>query len=589
MKKIIFLAALAFFLIIIAIMPLFVGIAFKHQYFDFISAISQNNKIKITVLAYKRGWFHSTATIQITPVFSNSSTIAERAPILSPEEILTLTTVRLDQSISHGPIVMDKIHGHPTFAMAGIENIVHSKDIEQVLNKNSKTNGLLLMHSIFNFSGDVFNHLVIPPLEYTDQQLGALKWQGLTLDLFFHMNHQKKINKVSTGLIIGALTAKSEIFKFNFNMQPITAQSRTERQSLGLWTGESDATMPSLIINDGFTLDTLICKTKATLAANNLYRFSSELSLNKLLLPNESIQSISALNFKIDFNGLNANEILNAIQKINALENSGTPRDELEKQYLQTLVHVITPSTSINITGTSDTSLGKFDMKASVYWPASVPAPTTPDDVYANTSAKIDIRMAMPLAQELVKIAANNLAETSARNVSVPATTSPTIAVTTHPADAAKNAFSQKIADLLRAGKISLPVSLQIMGWWDQQIPADIFASNIKQFGLAPDAENNLVQTYIQLKKSAPVASATSQTGSVSMPPTQQQKDQMQQLLAGNILQTIDQWLTKGYLTQDGNDYVIEITREAGVIKLNGKDLPPDLPVPVLGAVPSAP
>ena len=601
MKKIIFFAALVIFLIIVGIVPLLVGISFKHQYLDFIAATNQQNQsqLKIDVINYQRGWFHSTATIRITPVIA-SPRLADRVPTLSPEQFAAIATMTLNQTISHGPVVMDNINNHPVIAMAAIENTLHSPDLEKLINNGVKPNGLLTMHSVFNFGGECENRIILPGFQYTAPGMGNVNWQGLTLDVWFHISHHNLIDQVKTKMKVGALSAKSEIegWRMVFNLQPVTGRSDTVRQAIGLWTGNSELNIPQAALTDTdktiFDLNNLTFKSGANLSGQNIYNFVSTLTLNKLIVPSLPIPTISAFNFKINFNNLNAKAIVNMANTVSTISKSNLTEDEREKQYLQANVQVITPATNIQVITASDTALGKFNINARVFWPASVPAPQTLEEVYTHTNAKIDIRMSIPLAKELVTISANNIAERSARQVAVSAPNSPPASAEVMPADqAAKNAFSQSVASFLRAGDISLPVSLQILGWWDQQLPPEVFAANIKTLGIKGSVQDEIIRIYTQLKQ-APASAVQAAQPPTANEPNPQMKDQMQQLLAGNIMATIDQWLAQGYLSQDGNDYLISITREDGVIKVNGKDLPPDItnmsvPAPTAPPIPSTP
>ncbi len=577
--------------------PWLVGMSFKRQYFDFIAAINQKNQVKVVILNYKQGWLSSTASIQITPIISDSSSMLKRTPMLDPTQLAAMTTVTLDQTISHGPIVMDKINNHPTLAMGAVESILHSPEIERLLYSNVKIQGLLTMQSLFDFNKEGFNLITLPAFQYTAQGMGSVSWQGLTANVVFHLTSHSEVDKIDTNLKFGAVSIKGDpsMWQGDFSLQPITIRSATTKQALGLWIGSSEVNVPGAVLNEAsapvFNLNNLLFKNKATLSQTNQYQFSNTVNLTQLTVPSWSINSISGLTININFAGLNANELVNLVRFVNSMPNN-ISSDEFENQSLQALVRVITPSTNINVIALADTSLGKLNMKGLLFWPASVPAPKTPDDLFANTNAKVDIRMSIPLAKKIIDIAASNMAERSARPIAVTTPpTAPTLTteINSPTSDAAKTAFSQKVADLLRSGKISLSVSLQILGWWDQQLPVDVFAGNLKRFGLAADTENDLIQTYTQLKQSGPVpvSPLPAQVVAASPQAQQQMQAQMQQMLVGNISQTIDQWLTQGYITQDGNDYVIAITREAGVIKVNGKDLPADMPGATLGAVPA--
>src|ERR1700733_12314777 len=93
---------LTILLIILLSAPCVVGLIFKYKYFQFIDLINKENRVKIEVLQYEEGWWHSYAKVRITFVDSDITNFSQ-ANLSEP------VSFALNEKINHGPIVYDHI------------------------------------------------------------------------------------------------------------------------------------------------------------------------------------------------------------------------------------------------------------------------------------------------------------------------------------------------------------------------------------------------------------------------------------------------------------------------------------------------
>src|SRR5262249_40116401 len=112
MKKIL----LIFFLLIIicGLLPWAIGYYFKLNYLQLIANVNNSRKVKIKLTEYHLGWLRSHAVLHIEFYNPTSNISFNNLPF----NLTDLTTITLEQNISHGPIIYGKATGTLKVAIA---------------------------------------------------------------------------------------------------------------------------------------------------------------------------------------------------------------------------------------------------------------------------------------------------------------------------------------------------------------------------------------------------------------------------------------------------------------------------------------
>lgn len=576
MRKIaIFIIALVIF-ISVGLVPWIDGTIFKKNYLNMVEAINHYHHVKIEVLNYQQGWFTSSAKIRVTPL---SGSAQQPSPFVS---------FIIINSISHGPLVTDKAKNSLTFAYASIQSLVHFPVEFAAFNKGPLNP--IEINTIFSFNHEWLNQFTIPSLALTLPGSGKLMWQGLSGNVDFHVVN-KQITQSHIDMQVGALSLdgnNENSVVSTANIQAFSYQSEAWRQADGLWKGNTTLSLPGVkvIRPDGSNIEASQFKLISSVDGQSAaaYQFNLQIGMQKLHVPNDIIADVSDFNLSLIVNNVNmqvARELQNLIASLQTNGESDT-----QQAYLALLPHLINANTTVNQKLTMNTPLGRLLSTVNVSWPANTPMPATLSDMASKTSMTINIRAASTLIDKLIE-SFDKLMSAYSSSVKPPQQ-QPVTPVAPQPAPAvatdSKNAYNLLVAQLLQQGEITLPQSLELIGFFDAHNTAQQYAENIDKMGLQANTVMLLKQQYqFALNKMAtattqnPPVPATAPTPTptpVATPvPVSVSPQQSEEAL---LKQQIADWIQQGFIIRDNNDYVISITHENGVTTVNGKALPPE-------------
>lgn len=534
---------LIFILIVVGLTPWVHGILFKRNYVNFIQIINQENIAKIEILEYNLGWLTSHAKIRILPVLPKNSQHASL-----PMNMVMMYNLVLDENISHGPFVYDKIQNKYSIALGSIQSAFHFPTIETMVFGQEKAEGLIQINTLSTYDGTWKNQIMIPSLTSMKPGIGKVTWQGLNGNFTITVK-DNLIKTMESHLTMGALLIESENpIVPQVNLQAITYDNNMIRQPLDLWTGNTTISLPfiSLTQQEGpsFTMQKAMLTSSVGINAN-MYFGKADASVQTFEMQNIDLPPISPFTFSLSINNLSAQGLANYIQYIKSKPNFF--KDDM-KNVESLMTKVFTPTSNLNGVISLNTALGASTDTIKISFKTNSPSPTSLNDLMMNLIFEMDMRTAAPLLEKWLEIyIQKHTPPQSPSQVSAPVTEY-------------IDSFKQQVAELLREGRISLPISLQLIDFDDQNLSAPAFSEKIGSLGLPPDVSDILNKQY-QTKLATQTTPATKP---VSL--TNAEKAQMM----------INAWIQQGFIVRDGNDYLIKINVVDGVMQINGsvKQLP---------------
>lgn len=530
-------ATIIILILIIALTPWVVGICFKKNFYELVRALNADNRIKVEVLNYTQGWLHSDAKIRVTEAGGES-----------PMGMFYQFTI--DKKITHGPLVINPITHSLTFAYGSIDSTVHVSDATEMQLLGGKTQtGIIQIATLAGFGGHWHNQIHVPTLSMPVMMFGNLIWNGLNGEIDFVV-HKDRIKKFHTDIQINDVSMQGQNpFIAQINIAPGHYKSDARQGEQGVWDGNSALTFPSIVVRrtDGSSVSVENMELTSTFNVTNktFYNIHWSIAAKNIKTPSTILPNVSSFNLALAFNDFSVPGLINFIQYMKSQHSEIMNTTELQA-YSNQLLQVFTPTTTMNADIALMTPTGSFTLNGKVYWPSDKPLPKTLQDWIANENANVNIRATIALVDQIIA----SYAATLPAPVAPPVQTTPTTT-------GGDDVYNKQVAQLMEQGKISLTLSIQVMELESHHLAPSDFAAGIDKLAIAPDVSLQLKQLYQILlnNKSITVAPVL-----VATPLNNAQRLQQQ----------ISALLAKGLIKKDNNDYVTTITREAGIVKING-------------------
>lgn len=556
-------------IIAIALIPFIDGYLFKQQFMDLIAKANQRSPVKavFTVAEYHLGWFSSDAKVIV------------RSPQVS---VPTQTTfpgaiaITMQEHISHGPFVTDPVTGKSTYARASISTQVFLPEpLNSMLFGQAQT-PILQINSLAKSDDSFLSQIYTPPLNAKAADGSSVSFQGIT-----GTSDVKTANNIITSMDsnvnIGTVSISSLNPQGSASMQPIAIAYNVKRNSVNLWDGNYSFDMPGVSFNSAdlgnYSLKDFKITDAFGIESNQFYNNQMHLSLGNLITPDITVNSGDIM-LKID--KLNAQGLANFLTWAYTIQTTPSGNTQLQmSQYNDYLVHVFTPTTALSEAATVTTGFGNFSSTGQMTWHGDL---KTVDDIKNNAEFKVDLRVSISLVNKLIELTSpaadlegQSAVETTAQTANTP------------PTDL--DGLQKQIDAWATQNLITTSVGIQLKDIVKSKVASDVFAANVDQFVLRKDVPSTLASqlkveyTSIVDKGKKPVP------GKPGMPPVAAPQPVVVQAAppappaqptsqAAMKKQQIQDFLKQGYIKQDNDDYVTTITRENGVIKINGLNFP---------------
>jgi len=222
-------------------LPYWFGLEAEKSYAHLLDRLSRESGLQITGQKYQRGWFHSSAEMNIRPPGAPVAVVAEH-------------------HISHGPLPLEQIQqGNWQLAQALITSRFRLDGAEQ---KATSAWPPLTATTIFSVRGAGTTHAELPAFKQsgpTGQQFG---WSGLTVDLTFDREWKRiRIDARLPSLTIVLPEKNNELF-----LSRVDFHSDMREGTAGYLFGEANISFGEVVLgqfNDRVTLNKLSLSTVA--------------------------------------------------------------------------------------------------------------------------------------------------------------------------------------------------------------------------------------------------------------------------------------------------------------------------------------
>jgi len=526
-KSSLFLVSGAAVLIILATAPFINGYFFKRYYLGLLTNISDTSQIKITVQDYKLGWFSSHAKLYVEPKANTASGLT------------------LLENISHGPIVYNSTLHRWSIAQALIENHMFLPEPANTLLLGANNQGFLHINTLAKFNGNFLNIISMPVINMQIPGAGKLSWQGLQGNTVLYTDNHV-VNRVTSDVKMGALSVES-MFGNLAMMQNTTVKYDINRAPIGLWNGSYVFSMPDFSYNSSdqksFSVKNIAINNMFDLSQEKFYNSKLVFSMGKLILPDYDLDSV---NLKLNVNNLNAQGLINFYNRAPELPQGRNLTAAQIDEYKNLFMQILDPTTMLTENIEMTTSLGNVSSNGKFYFSAPF---STFDEAQKAASFQLNIRASVDSVNKWIELM------TPRHDPEAPVETSPVAAVT--PPD-----LDQDIDGLINQNQISMKSAFGLKDLVKRRLSLKDFSYNLDQMVIRQDISKN---SATQLKTNY-AALANAQT---SLPPPKPKLTPLEQMK-----KQVSDWVSQGYIKQENNDYVTTITRENGMLKINGLNAP---------------
>lgn len=247
-------------------MPYLLGMQAKRIYERNIAFIASETALPIRSTVYHEGIFNSDAITEFK--------IGE-------------TTMQVNHKIHHGPIIFDNSSTKPNGLRFGLAWIQHSINFVppipeyEKLRQKLADKELFSWKSLITYNGGMKNYIYSPAVEHTTEAGMNIGWQGMD----GQVSNDRRYKSFSGFLNMPGLMLKASNFSGGF--KELYDNFHSLRADYNLWVGKWTYSLKEGEFNPGsdqYMMQDFKWDTEAKLE-NQLYRFGSDLELNRLQTP----------------------------------------------------------------------------------------------------------------------------------------------------------------------------------------------------------------------------------------------------------------------------------------------------------------
>jgi uncharacterized protein YdgA (DUF945 family) len=546
-----YVVVLVIIVVSIAVIPFVNGYLFKNSY---INLVNSSDALKIT--EYHLGWFSSDVKLSFK----------DTVPVSDPaSEVLQEGTII--QHIVHGPFAKNPMDGSRKYARALIISEGHaSKEAEGIFLGPLASHGIFQATTYVSYNGLYSSRIETPIFSFSAGGLGKFVWQGMKglIDVVINNN---VVNGIKSDMVVGPVSIQMGPNSFTTQSMTIQGEQTCPPTAL-LCSGRGTIAIPDIRSNFPqaiFKITNFNFACNSGVNERNTYDSDITITMNKLEVPD---YTIGPVNIKIVTTDINT-DALKKIKDIYEKRNSSIQNDVMLGQYNNELSALILPTTTVTENASVKTSFGDFSSDAKFSWPANTPLPKNINEL-TKANVKINLRIAIPLVDQVIKKMDEQLAAKTPPKVLVPVV---------DPSDMMKIELDKWVLEK----KITDDTRKLILELEDQHFDPDIFKVSMNKLiadkVLPEDQGRQLEMQYAKAfttDADATLMSSTSDTaGNVTNSNTPALNNETENQKKLNEL------IKLGYIVQDKNDYVTVLTYENGVMKANGIVVQPSPIMPV--------
>lgn len=531
-------------IIILAVTPGIMGMVFQKKYQHFLTFVNSQKQVKVNLIKYQRGWFHSHALLQIdilNPVLRNQMVTWD------------LPQLVIGQTIEHGPIIY---HMPPQFLLAAVHNYLKltPENKQKLLNLGISPHETQF-EDLFSFSGRDTRfiqlkhiHLFFPDLK-TSAQAEGLQGHIAVNENNKNIRGKLQVNKVIVGDNEDSLLFSNLFFSFD--------QTQNEN---ALWLGKINFSLPLFSWRDKdnhiFSLSNveILSKSNEQKGLINGYR---NLQVKEIQF---DANKLGPLHINISIERIDAKILSDMVHTYkNIISQGELYRSQLENKMVSMLPDLFRADSKLKINNFDlSTPWGSFQLQGEMSWPVGYELENNNFSNFLRAfNIDLHFRISKMLANDFIKFVTSmpmfyragpyepdSLAE-------------------------ARNDFRVSlqqnlilISSLVEDKKLPLSLALQLINSQkNDSIKSGNYFSLLKTAFLKKQIDRDTTYfLYLQFSQ------ITHQLQLYS-----QQLTQFQVALAQRFRDQITDWVKSGYVSDAKDDYVIAVSRLQGNLKINGK------------------
>jgi len=538
--------------------PWVTGIWLKYQYEKMIALYNATGSFHIELKNYQRHWFNADVSLAVE---TRDTTIQNILTTLGMDEDVFPKKINftIDQHIQHGPFIYHDIQNLPTrFALASVHNTFffpnEMKKLLQTLGVSTTT--VQTDDNCVTFAGNYLQRFSIANLQFIHPEKQARMWiKGMQAAFWLqlevpHIQGEMDVNDFS-------FANKKNAFSLS------GVQLRLDQHSTlsGLWVGKMDWNIAGIrwkaksippVILSGIHVSSDLHESGGKLWSK------PRLKIDKIAM---DAQAAGPISLQITARKLNAQALLNIAAVFESvLQRGELYHSELWQRVSFILPTLMAPGASVKVDKFEFvTETGSIQIKAGILWPNKDILPANDmlemmdnGRVYAKARASktfvsqvIGILSGLSLFREVPEQALDELSgmENDATSAMQ------------------RNAFL--LASLVDANELSENDAEQLVGLLRDEPVGDQYPDKVKQLFLTKAISQET--TYLLYWNMVAIQQLV-----ISY---RQQVAQYQYVISQQLSNQFDDWIKQGFIKENDKDYSVSMTREEGVLTVNGKKI----------------
>lgn len=515
----------------------------------------QNNKIEVT--DYKKGWFGSDVTFRVKIGDPDLRQLIEMLGV-SDADLPNPIELTMKGHIQHGPVFYLPVNHLPT--VFGLAVITRQLIIPPTQRKLFSTIGIdesvvRADQTYLSFTGKFLNSFELVNFRLPTPGGAQINFALLQGDIWNWPFSQK-------------MKGRASIFNFSISdsstsiLLPSAAlQFDLQKDANGLWVGSQKISLPKIFVGDqgielvdvnGIEFDSLINESSGLIEANKQF------TIDKFQLDNSAI---GPFHLEMSAHRLNAQAIADLINTYQYIKLHGEMYEsQLQQKMLSLLPNVVTSGTSVQLNKFEITTpSGQLHMNGKLNWPAeNFSTPDNVADLLDASRLQASLRIAVPVVDELIKFISQltypyQIPEEERQAIVDLRDTIRLTALETE----------DQILYLMNTNALSNQDGKALLKMVQKRVPMSDYFDQVK----------NLVLSKIITRDTSYLLDWQYSILSSQSKLMKQILEQYNDATNQQLHMELENLIKQGFIIKDKDDFIFSLTREEGVVKLNGHAL----------------
>jgi len=550
-RKIIIIKIILVLIVLFLFGPLLVGVGIKRSYTNLLAFYNFQGNFHIQINSYTRGWFSSDVVLTIEAA---QPLVRDLSEILGEQNSLTTQPVRfiVNQHIQHGPIVFNAhVRRYFSAELAELSSTIYATpDTAKFIQPINANDPLARTYDHVTFMGEYRTKFRSAGIQILSGDKNQVKMNKLEGRIWVRPKQRRVKGNMTTDDVLVTNPAFSLAFS-----NTIASFNRQQTES-GIWIGSSSVILPEIDAQDTngkkLTITDLNMQSSAEEMAG-LVNGTRQIGMQKVQLDH---QEIGPFSLKVSAHGLNAKALARLVAIYKQMLKSDNKVDFVD-QFRSLFPALLSKVTTIKMDHLRVmTPKGGLLVAGKADWSAADAAalPLTLDEAVRTTNAQALLRISIPLTNALLHVAVGlsevRHAASNAQHTALDKQKDITVA---------KRQNALLIAMLVQENQLSKEVGTKLLALQAGKIAPDVYFAKLQKLSsdnqISADVMETLHDQYIQIQLAA-------------MP-----VEQRREFLEKQYQEKIAYWLRSGYISQEKNDYLVTMTYQQGVVKVNGHEM----------------